>query len=283
MKRMRTWLCKGQEIDLSRPRIMGIINVTPDSFSDGGRFFNVTAAVEQGFRLIEEGADILDIGGESTRPGAPEVEVGEEIRRVVPVIEALAEGGVPISVDTGKAEVIKAAAQAGAVIINDVYGLRQPGALEAVSETGCGVCIMHMQGKPRTMQNSPHYDDLIGEISGFLGQRATDAIRAGIHPRSIVLDPGFGFGKTVGQNFELLARVQDFLLLGYPLLYGMSRKSSLGAVTGEATASERVTASVAAHLLAAELGVSILRVHDVKPMRQALQVYEAMINYMDLK
>lgn len=279
----RVWLCKGREIDLSSPVIMGIVNVTPDSFSDGGKFYDPQRAIEHGFRLLEDGAAILDVGGESTRPGAPEVLTKEELERVIPVIEALADAGAAVSVDTSKAEVMRQAAEAGAIIINDVYALRQEGSLQAAAESGCGVCLMHMQGVPRTMQAAPSYQNLIEEVRLFLKERADAALAAGIAAESIVLDPGFGFGKTVGQNFELLARTQDFLSLGYSLLYGMSRKSSLGAVTGKASASERVVSSVAAHLLAAERGASILRVHDAAEMREALRVYEAMKNYKELK
>lgn len=279
----RVWLCRGREIDLSSPVIMGIVNVTPDSFSDGGEYYDPQRAIEHGFRLLEDGASILDVGGESTRPGAPEVSTEEELERVIPVIEALADAGAAVSVDTSKAEVMRQAAEAGAIIINDVYALRQKGSLQTAAESGCGVCLMHMQGVPRTMQAAPSYQNLIEEVRLFLKERADAALAAGIAAKSIVLDPGFGFGKTVGQNFELLARTQDFLSLGYSLLYGMSRKSSLGAVTGKASASERVVSSVAAHLLAAERGASILRVHDAAEMREALLVYEAMKNYKEWK
>ncbi|WP_290372452.1 dihydropteroate synthase [uncultured Parasutterella sp.] len=279
----RVWLCRGREIDLSSPVIMGIVNVTPDSFSDGGKYYDPQRAIEHGFRLLEDGAAILDVGGESTRPGAPEVSTEEELERVIPVIEALADAGAAVSVDTSKAEVMRQAAEAGAIIINDVYALRQKGSLQTAAESGCGVCLMHMQGVPRTMQAAPSYQNLIEEVRLFLKERADAALAAGIASKSIVLDPGFGFGKTVGQNFELLARTQYFLSLGYSLLYGMSRKSSLGAVTGKASASERVVSSVAAHLLAAERGASILRVHDAAEMREALLVYEAMKNYKEWK
>lgn len=279
----RVWLCRGREIDLSSPVIMGIVNVTPDSFSDGGKYYDPQRAIEHGFRLLEDGASILDVGGESTRPGAPEVSTEEELERVIPVIEALADAGAAVSVDTSKAEVMRQAAEAGAIIINDVYALRQKGSLQTAAESGCGVCLMHMRGVPRTMQAAPSYQNLIEEVRLFLKERADAALAAGIAAKSIVLDPGFGFGKTVGQNFELLARTQDFLSLGYSLLYGMSRKSSLGAVTGKASASERVVSSVATHLLAAERGASILRVHDAAEMREALLVYEAMKNYKEWK
>ena len=258
------WQCRDRSIDLSSPKIMGIVNVTPDSFSDGGKYYSSVQAIEHGLQLAEEGADILDIGGESTRPGADEVSVHSELERVIPVIEALSARGLVVSVDTSKPEVMTAAAQVGAQIINDVYALRREGALEAAEKSGCGVCLMHMQGEPRTMQKNPVYNDLMAEVKSFLAERAQALRDLGVPAERIVLDPGFGFGKTVSQNFELLAKTEDFLSLGYPLLYGMSRKSSLGAVTGVAKAEERLISSVTAHLLAVERGASIVRVHDVK-------------------
>lgn len=277
------WRCRNRSIDLSSPKIMGIVNVTPDSFSDGGKYYSSEQAIEHGLRLAEEGAEILDIGGESTRPDAEEVSVHSELERVIPVIEALSARGLVVSVDTSKPEVMTAAAQAGAQIINDVYALRRGGALEAAVKSGCGVCLMHMQGEPRTMQKNPVYTDLMSEVKSFLAERAKALIDLGVPAGKIVLDPGFGFGKTVSQNFELLAKIEDFLSLGYPLLYGMSRKSSLGAVTGVTRAEERLISSVTAHLLAVERGASIVRVHDVKQMKEALTIYNAMIHYKDLK
>ncbi len=277
------WKCRDRVIDLSTPKIMGIVNVTPDSFSDGGKYYSSSQAIEHGFRLAEDGADILDIGGESTRPGAEEVSVHSELERVIPVIEALSAEGLVISVDTSKPEVMTAAAEAGAQIINDVYALRRSGALEAAAKSGCGVCLMHMQGEPRTMQKNPVYAALVPEVKSFLVERARQLTAQGVSADKIVLDPGFGFGKTVSQNFELLAKTGDFLSLGYPLLYGMSRKSSLGVVTGVARAEERVISSVTAHLLAVERGASIVRVHDVKQMKEALTIYNAMIQYKELK
>ena len=274
------WQCRDRSIDLSSPKIMGIVNVTPDSFSDGGKYYSSVQAIEHGLQLAEEGADILDIGGESTRPEADEVSVHSELERVIPVIEALSARGLVVSVDTSKPEVMTAAAQVGAQIINDVYALRREGALEAAEKSGCGVCLMHMQGEPRTMQKNPVYNDLMAEVKSFLAQALRDL---GVPAERIVLDPGFGFGKTVSQNFELLAKTEDFLSLGYPLLYGMSRKSSLGAVTGVAKAEERLISSVTAHLLAVERGASIVRVHDVKQMKEALTIYKAMVHYKDLK
>ena len=277
------WQCRDRSIDLSSPKIMGIVNVTPDSFSDGGKYYSSVQAIEHGLQLAEEGADILDIGGESTRSGADEVSVHSELERVIPVIEALSARGLVVSVDTSKPEVMTAAAQVGAQIINDVYALRREGALEAAEKSGCGVCLMHMQGEPRTMQKNPVYNDLMAEVKSFLAERAQALRDLGVPAERIVLDPGFGFGKTVSQNFGLLAKTEDFLSLGYPLLYGMSRKSSLGAVTGVAKAEERLISSVTAHLLAVERGASIVRVHDVKQMKEALTVYNAMIHYKDLK
>lgn len=277
------WKCRDVVIDLSAPKIMGVVNVTPDSFSDGGKYYSSSQAIEHGFQLAEDGADILDIGGESTRPGAEEVSVRSELERVIPVIEALCAAGLVLSVDTNKPEVMAAAAEAGAQIINDVYALRRNGALEAAVKSGCGVCLMHMQGEPRTMQKNPVYGDVVSEVKSFLVERAQVLTAQGVSDDKIVLDPGFGFGKTVSQNFELLAKTGDFLSLGYPLLYGMSRKSSLGVVTGVAHAEERVISSVAAHLLAVERGASIVRVHDVKQMKEALMIYNAMIRYKELK
>lgn len=277
------WQCRDRSIDLSSPKIMGIVNVTPDSFSDGGKYYSSAQAIEHGLQLAEEGADILDIGGESVRPGAEEVSVHSELERVIPVIEALSARGLVVSVDTSKPEVMTAAAQVGAQIINDVYALRRDGALEAAEKSGCGVCLMHMQGEPRTMQKNPVYTDLLSEVKSFLAERARALTDLGVSAEKIVLDPGFGFGKTVSQNFELLAKTEDFLSLGYPLLYGMSRKSSLGAVTGITKAEERLISSVTAHLLAVERGASIVRVHDVKQMKEALTIYKAMVHYKDLK
>lgn len=279
------WQCRDRSIDLSSPKIMGIVNVTPDSFSDGGKYYSSAQAIEHGLQLAEEGADILDIGGESTRLGAEEVSVHSELERVIPVIEALSARGLVVSVDTSKPEVMTAAAQVGAQIINDVYALRRDGALEAAEKSGCGVCLMHMQGEPRTMQKNPVYTDLLSEVKSFLAERARALTDLGVSAEKIVLDPGFGFGfgKTVSQSFELLAKTEDFLSLGYPLLYGMSRKSSLGAVTGITKAEERLISSVTAHLLAVERGASIVRVHDVKQMKEALTIYKAMVHYKDLK
>lgn len=276
------WECRDRRIDLSTPKIMGVVNVTPDSFSDGGKFYSTDKAIEHGIQLAKDGADILDVGGESTRPGAEDVSVLSELERVIPVIEELSLRGLTVSVDTSKPEVMIAAADAGAQIINDVYALKRPGAVEAAVKTGCGVCLMHMQGEPRTMQKHPSYMDMMFEIKIFFVRRVTELIDHGLPAENIVLDPGFGFGKTISQNFELLAKTEDFLVVGYPLLYGMSRKSSLGAVTGIKQADQRLTSSVTAHLLAIERGASIVRVHDVKQMKEALNVYYAMVHYLEL-
>ena len=266
------WLCAGREVDLSFPLIMGIVNVTPDSFSDGGEHNGTEAAIQYALQLLDEGADILDIGGESTRPGAAEVTEDEELRRVIPVVSALSKTGALISVDTSKAGVIREAVKAGAHIINDIRALQEPGALEAAAESDAGVCLMHMQGQPRTMQQKPHYDNLLEEVESFLVQRAHCAKEAGIDPRRICLDYGFGFGKTVEQNFELLANTARFAKLPYPLLVGLSRKSSLGAVTGR-DVHHRLTASVTGALLAAQQGARILRVHDVAATRDAFTIW----------
>lgn len=268
--------CAGRTLRLDRPRILGVVNVTPDSFSDGGRHATLDAAVAYGLQLVEEGADALDVGGESTRPGADEVSVEMEISRVVPVIERLLkETDVPVSVDTSKPEVMRAAVAAGAGLINDIYALRRDGALQAASELGVPVILMHMQGEPRSMQDAPHYDDVIGEIRRFLADRVFACELAGIKKSRLVLDPGFGFGKTLDHNLALLARLDEFSDLGLPLMAGMSRKHMIGQITGRKV-DARVAGSVAAHLLAAERGASLLRTHDVAPLRDALAVLEAL-------
>jgi dihydropteroate synthase len=269
--------CAGKALDLATPRIMGILNVTPDSFSDGGRFLDPSRAVEQALAMVEAGADIIDIGGESTRPGARPVEAAAELDRILPVLEALApELAVPVSVDTSKPEVMTAAAAAGAGMLNDVYALRLPGGLEAAVATGLPVCIMHMQGEPRTMQASPHYDDVVAQVRDFLVRRAEDCMAAGLARDRIVIDPGFGFGKTLAHNMTLLAELEQLVATGFPVLVGLSRKSSIGALTG-APVDEREAGSVAAALLAAERGANILRVHDVGATAQALKVLTAVM------
>ncbi|MCL6711748.1 dihydropteroate synthase [Pseudomonas sp. R2.Fl] len=268
--------CAGRILKLDRPQVMGIVNVTPDSFSDGGAHDTLEAAVAHGLKLAEEGANILDIGGESTRPGAADVSVEEELRRVVPVIERLAkETTLPISIDTFKPEVMRAAVQVGAGMINDIYGLRREGALEAAAALGVPVVLMHMQGEPRTMQEAPDYDDVVGEVHRFLAERIFAAEMAGIAKKNLLVDPGFGFGKNTQHNLALLAQLERFVELGVPVLAGLSRKRSLGELTGRDVASERVAASVAAHLIAAQRGAAIVRVHDVAATVDALKVWHA--------
>jgi dihydropteroate synthase len=267
--------CAGRLLVLDRPRVMGIVNVTPDSFSDGGAHDSVEAAVAHGLRLAAEGADVLDVGGESTRPGADEVPLDEELRRVIPVIERLArETALPISVDTSKPEVMRAAVAAGAGLINDVYALRREGALDAAAAAGVPVVLMHMQGEPRSMQAAPQYDDLVGEVHRFLAERIFACEMVGIAKKRIVLDPGYGFGKTTAHNLLLLRQQSRLLDLGLPLLAGLSRKRSLGEITGREVG-ERVFASVAAAVLAAEYGAKILRVHDVAATVDAIKVWAA--------
>ena len=268
--------CAGRILRLDRPQVMGIVNVTPDSFSDGGAHDTTDAAVAHALRLVEEGADLLDIGGESTRPGAAEVEVEEELRRVVPVIERLAaQVAVPISIDTSKPEVMRAAVEAGAGMINDVYGLRREGALDAAAALGVPVVLMHMQGEPRSMQAAPQYDDVVGEVHRFLAERIFAAEMAGIPKQRIVVDPGFGFGKDTAHNLQLLAQFERFAELGVPVLAGLSRKRSIGELTGRDVPADRVAGSVAAHLIAAQRGAAIVRVHDVAATVDALKVWNA--------
>ena len=268
--------CAGRILRLDRPQVMGIVNVTPDSFSDGGAHDTTDAAVAHALRLVEEGADVLDIGGESTRPGAAEVEVEEELRRVVPVIERLAaQVAVPISIDTSKPEVMRAAVQAGAGMINDVCGLRREGALDAAAALGVPVVLMHMQGEPRSMQAAPQYDDVVGEVHRFLAERIFAAEMAGIPKQRIVVDPGFGFGKDTAHNLQLLAQFERFIELGVPVLAGLSRKRSIGELTGRDVPADRVAGSVAAHLIAAQRGAAIVRVHDVAATVDALKVWNA--------
>lgn len=271
------WLCAGRQLDLSEPLIMGIVNVTPDSFSDGGRYAGTPEAIAHGLELLEQGADILDIGGESTRPGAAEVTEQEELERVIPVVETLAKTGAVISVDTSKAGVIREAVKAGAHIINDVRALQEPGALEAAAQTNAGICLMHMQGTPATMQKNIAYGNLLQEVERFLLDRAQCAQSAGIARERICLDYGFGFGKTVDQNFELLANTEYFARLPYPILVGLSRKSSLGAVVGR-DVSDRLIASVTGALIAAQRGAGIVRVHDVAATRDAFKIWHMTVS-----
>lgn len=266
--------CGRFTLDLSRPRIMGIVNVTPDSFSDGGRLLAPDAAIAHARRLIDEGADILDIGGESTRPGAEPVPLEEELARLLPLIEALRDSGVPLSIDTFKPAVMRAAIEAGADMINDIYGFRQPGAIEAVAGSDCGLCVMHMQGEPRTMQQAPAYADVAGEVGAFLREQAQRLEAAGVDPGRICLDPGFGFGKTTAHNYDLLRSLPTIGALGYPLLIGVSRKTMIGAVTGRPVG-ERLAGSIAAALAAVARGAAIVRVHDVAATVDALKVWQA--------
>ena len=268
--------CNGRELVLDRPRVMGIVNVTPDSFSDGGAHDTADAAFAHARRLREEGADILDIGGESTRPGAAEVPLEEELRRVVPLIERLSrETSAPISVDTSKPEVMRAAVGAGAGMLNDVYGLRRDGALDTAAALGMPVVLMHMLGEPRSMQQAPRYDDVVGEVHRFLAERIFAAEMAGIAKKRIVIDPGFGFGKDTTHNLALLAQLERFGDLGVPVLAGLSRKRTIGELTGRDIPRERVHGSVAAHLIAAQRGARLLRVHDVAATVDALKVWNA--------
>jgi dihydropteroate synthase len=261
-------------LDLARPLVMGVVNITPDSFSDGGKFFDTKAAVAHALRLAEEGADILDVGGESSRPGALPVSVAEEIDRVLPVLEGLKALEKPVSIDTRRAEVMQAALGAGASMINDIEALQSPGAIEAVAKSQCAVCLMHMKGQPATMQQEPHYDDVVAEVASFLKNRIEKTVQAGIARERIVVDPGFGFGKTVGHNLELLRKLSQIGSLGFPVLAGWSRKSSLGKITGRPDG-ERLAGSLAAALLALQGGATILRVHDVKETRDVIAVWQA--------
>ncbi len=259
---------------LDRPLVMGIVNVTPDSFSDGGRYLGAQAAIEHAFGLKEAGADILDIGGESTRPGARPVSVGEEMDRVLPVIEGLRDAGVALSVDSMKPAIMHAALAAGADMINDVNALRAEGALEAVADTAAGVCLMHMQGEPHTMQARPHYGDVVAEVADFLADRVEAAVAAGIDRQRILVDPGFGFGKDLGHNLALFKRLRRFADIA-PVLVGVSRKSMLGALTGRDT-SERLIPSVTAALLALQRGAAVVRVHDVRETVDAITIWQSM-------
>lgn len=261
-------------LDLALPRVMGILNVTPDSFFDGGRHADPDRAVERGRTLAAEGADIVDVGGESTRPGARAVDASVEIARVVPVVEALAAEGIPVSVDTSKPEVMRAALAAGASMVNDVRALLEPGAMEVVASSGAAVCLMHMRGTPETMQVETAYADVVAEVRDFLARRAAACERAGIARNRIVVDPGFGFGKGVAENLALLRRLRDLVAAGYPVLAGLSRKSTIGAITGRSPG-DRLAGSLAAALTAVERGAAIVRVHDVRETVDALRVYAA--------
>ncbi|WP_409160363.1 dihydropteroate synthase [Pectobacterium sp. B2J-2] len=271
-------VARDSTLDLSCPRIMGILNVTPDSFSDGGKHNNLDAALLHVQEMVNAGAALIDIGGESTRPGADEVSTEEELERVVPVVEAIAKRfDVWISVDTSKPEVMTASAQAGAHLINDIRALQEPGALEAAAATGLPVCLMHMQGGPRTMQHKPHYDDLMQDIGDFLQQQIDRCVNANIPKSQLLLDPGFGFGKNLAHNYALLARLSELHRFELPLLVGMSRKSMIGQLLNVPPA-QRVHGSVACAVIAAMQGAQIIRVHDVKETADAMRIVEATLS-----
>jgi dihydropteroate synthase len=266
--------CGPHRFDLARPRIMGILNVTPDSFSDGGRFFDAARALDHARRMAADGADLIDIGGESTRPGAAPAALEDELARVVPLVGTLAGEGIAVSVDTRKPEVMRAAIAAGAAMINDVGALGAPGALEACAASDAGVCLMHMRGEPGTMQQAPAYDDVVAEVRAFLLARARACVAGGIAPSRIVLDPGFGFGKTLAHNLALMRALPELAAAGYPVMAGLSRKRSLGEITGRGV-DERLPASLAAALAAVARGAAMVRVHDVRETVDALKVWLA--------
>ena len=268
--------CNGRKLILDRARIMGVLNLTPDSFSDGGAYASTEAAVARGVAMVEEGADLVDVGGESTRPGANAVTADEEVARVVPVIEALAKRvNVPISIDTSKPEVMRAAVAAGAGLVNDVRALQAEGAIEACAALAVPVVLMHMQGEPRTMQDDPQYDDVVAEVHRFLAQRLLACDFAGIDRKRVLVDPGFGFGKSLEHNLALLRAFRRFTELGVPVVAGLSRKATIGKLTGREAPAERVHGSVAAALIAVQRGAAIVRVHDVAATRDALSVWLA--------
>ncbi|PRP69517.1 dihydropteroate synthase [Chromobacterium amazonense] len=275
---MKTLLCGRFTLDLSRPLVMGILNVTPDSFSDGGRFNRLEDALRRAEAMLAEGADILDIGGESTRPGAPFVSPQEEMSRVLPALEKLRDLGAPLSLDTRRAEVMREALALDAVdLINDVSALEDEGALQVAAQSQAAICLMHKQGNPDTMQDKPAYGDVVAEVAEYLKRRAQLCLDAGIARERLLVDPGFGFGKTLEHNLALLKRLDEVeRIAGAPLLVGLSRKAMLGAITGEAEPAERLGASVAAALEAARRGAAVIRVHDVKATRQALQLWQAL-------
>jgi dihydropteroate synthase len=267
--------CGGHRLDLTRPRVMGVVNVTPDSFSDGGRYLDPAHAIAHARQLVADGADIVDVGGESTRPGADEVSAAAECARVLPVVRALARDGAIVSVDTSKPEVIRAAVDAGASMINDVRALRVAGALDAAAASGAAVCLMHMKGDPRTMQQAPQYADVVADVREFLAERIDAARAAGIPGERIAVDPGFGFGKTLEHNVAVMRGLPALAALGYPVVVGYSRKSSLGAITGRGP-HDRLAASLAAALVAIARGARIVRVHDVRETVDALAVWTLM-------
>jgi dihydropteroate synthase len=268
--------CAGKSLDLSQPRVMGILNLTPDSFSDGGRFTAPEVALKHARQMVDDGAAIIDIGGESTRPGAQPVTAQQEMDRIIPLIEALVgEISVPISVDTSKAKVMREAVSAGAGMINDVMALRDPGALQAAAQTEVPVCLMHMQGEPRTMQCNPHYDDVVDDVISFLQQRLSACEASGISRDRLIVDPGFGFGKTLAHNLELLKNLHKFAQLKVPMLVGISRKSMIGALLDDRPVDDRLFGSLAAAVIAATQGSAILRVHDVRATVDAMRIVSA--------
>jgi dihydropteroate synthase len=269
-------ICGHHRLSLDRPLVMGVLNVTPDSFSDGGRFLDPSTALDHAQRMIADGADLVDVGGESTRPGALPTPEREELERIIPLIEKIAMQGIPVSADTRKPAVMRAAIAAGASMINDVSALRAPGAPDVVAsaDVPVAVCVMHMQGEPATMQQSALYGDVVYEVKAFLAERAAACEAAGIARDRIVIDPGFGFGKTVEHNLTLLRRLPEIVALGYPVMVGLSRKSTIGALTGR-DAGERTAGSVAAALAAVARGAAIVRVHDVRETIDALKVWRA--------
>lgn len=270
------WQTTRFDVELSSPQVMGIVNVTPDSFSDGGQHAGTSAALKHCEQLLRDGAHMLDIGGESTRPGSPAVPLDEELARVLPVVREAVKLGVPVSVDTYKPEVMQAVLDVGADIVNDIWALRRGHALDVVAaHPRCGVCLMHMHRDPQTMQVAPMEGDVLPSVAAFLRERAETLTARGVAHERIVLDAGVGFGKTVAQNFSLLARQRELMALGWPLLAGWSRKSSLGAVTGREVPADRVAASMAAALLSVERGARVVRVHDVRETVDALKVWQA--------
>jgi dihydropteroate synthase len=271
----KVWQCGRYEFSLERPILMGIVNITPDSFSDGGRHDHTDAAIVHARKLVAEGANILDIGGESTRPGAAPVALEAELARVMPVLEAVRDSGVAVSIDTCKAEVMRAVLAAGADIINDVTGMRSAQARAVVAaHPNCGICVMHMQGEPRTMQQDPQYEDVVREVHEALLRQAHSLEQLGVGRARISLDPGFGFGKTVAQNYQLIAELETIVSSGYPVVFGASRKSMLGAVTGRAV-DQRLAGSIAAALAGVAHGAEVLRVHDVGETRDALIIWQS--------
>jgi len=267
-------LCGRFELSLERPLVMGILNVTPDSFSDGSRHLETDKAIAHGRQMVADGVDIIDIGAESTRPGAAPVQLQEELERLLPVLEGLRDVGVVLSVDTFKPQVMRSVLDAGADMINDIYGFRMPGAMEAVAKSNCGLCVMHMQGEPRTMQQAPKYDDVVSEVRSFLHERVTALLSVGVRPGRILLDPGFGFGKNAQHNYELLGRLNELIFDNYPLLVALSRKTMIGHVTGREP-DQRIGGSIAGALAGIARGAAMVRVHDVAQTVDAIKVWQA--------